>query len=77
MIRTVSLPAKGATMKASMVMGRNRIPAARGPKPRSSWMKRVRYKNMAKMEAAMVKAASETPTMAGRLNRVRSNIGSA
>ena len=30
-MRTVSFPAKGATTKASTVMGRNRTPAASGP----------------------------------------------
>ena len=37
-MRTVSFPEMGATMKASIVMGRKRTPAASGPYPRSSWM---------------------------------------
>src|ERR1700677_3587962 len=76
-MRTVSRPAKGATRNASTVRGRKRTPAGKGEKPKPSWMYKVRYKNMAKMEAEIVMATSETPTKAGRLNSERSNIGSS
>ena len=39
-------------------------------------MKRVRYKNMAKIDADRVKATIDVPTIAGLRNRLRSSMGS-